>query len=107
MALQHTYQDLERTSHLMVSAARQANWQEVQRLECVAAQQICALRAKMVATRPSLKECQSRHRALLAVLRHEAEVRALAEPDMHRQYAEMRFPTVKSDRSLPINQGNY
>lgn len=105
MALQHIYQELEQTSHLMVSAARLADWQEVQRLESVAALQIHALRAKMVATRPSLQECQARHRALLAVLRHEAEVRGLAEPDLQRQYDDLRFPHSQVFPVLADKQG--
>lgn len=107
MAPQHTYQDLEYTSHLMVLAAHRADWPEVQRLEAMASLQVAALQAPTVATRPTLAQRKARHQALLAILRHDAQVRALANPEMHRQYAAMRFPAVKSVPPLPINTGNY
>ena len=100
------YEQLEHTSHLMVLAAHRADWPEVLRLETMAAAQVAALQAPTVAMRPTLAQRKARHQALLAILRHDDQVRALANPELHRQYAAMRFPAVKSAAPLPIDTGN-
>ncbi|NIC41923.1 flagellar protein FliT [Aquabacterium sp. A08] len=79
------HQQLEHTSRLMLAAAQRSDWSEVRRLEGVAQGQVAALRLQAPRPAPAgPAERQARQRALLAVLRHDAQVRALAEPVIDR-----------------------
>jgi hypothetical protein len=80
---QHTalpqYRAVEQTSARMATAALLNNWGEVARLEAVARDQVAALQPMPGATL-SRDEQRARLAALKAVLRQDAQVRALAEP---------------------------
>lgn len=78
------YHALEQTSALMVAAARQQDWAEVQRLEVVADSQITLLRMQRALPPTTPQERNARLQALKAVLRHDALVRQLAEPSLVR-----------------------
>ena len=73
------YQALECTSTHMVAAAQQGRWAEVARLQDVAREQVASLQALGPASLSTL-ERRVRLEALKAVLRHDAQVRRLAEP---------------------------
>lgn len=82
LTMTERYQQLEHTSGLMLAAAQRANWPEVARLEQLARGQVAQLQAP--AHGLSLSERRVRHQVLLAVLRHDALVRALADPAIDR-----------------------
>ena len=76
------YQTIEQTSKHLVQAARDGRWDQVSELERQCRQQV--RRARELATTAQLSpvEKASKQRLLLAILRHEAQVRSLAEPWM-------------------------
>ena len=74
------YQALEHTSAQMLAAALQGHWAEVTRLESVARSQVRGLGLQANPAALSPEEKRARRRALLAILRMDAQVRALAEP---------------------------
>jgi len=74
------YEAIEDTSERMVQAAMQGNWSEVTRLEESSRQQIDLLREAAHNVKLSAKELARKQRVLLAVLRHDAMIRNLAEP---------------------------
>jgi len=76
------YQTIERTSERMLQAARQGNWQEVTRLESVCGEQVQRARDLASAATLSPTEKASKQRLMLAILRHEAQIRSLSEPWM-------------------------
>jgi flagellar protein FliT len=82
--LQHTalpqYRAIEQTSARMATAALLNNWAEVARLEAMARDQVAALQPLLGTAALSRDEKRARLAALKAVLRHDAQVRALAEP---------------------------
>jgi flagellar protein FliT len=81
---QHTtlpqYRAIENTSARMATAALLNNWPEVARLEAVARDQVAAMKPLLGTTTPSREERLARQAALKAILRHDAQVRALADP---------------------------
>lgn len=79
-ALLPHYQVIERTSEHMLLAALQADWDEVERLQACCATQIEALQAQEPATGFTREGQFHKQRILLAILRHDAQIRALAEP---------------------------
>ena len=76
------YQTIERTSERMLQAARQGNWQEVTRLEGVCGEQVQRARDLARSATLSPTEKASKQRLMLAILRHEAQIRSLSEPWM-------------------------
>jgi flagellar protein FliT len=74
------YRDIEHTSREMLSAARRQAWSEVARLEATSREQIAGLQKH--AGTPALppEEQRQKHHLLLAILRHDAQVRSLADP---------------------------
>jgi flagellar protein FliT len=74
------YRAIEHTSARMVAAALMNQWAEVTRLETVAREQVAALRKLPVTAPLNPAERQARLAALKAILRHDAQVRALADP---------------------------
>jgi len=74
------YQALVHTGTQMVAAAMQGQWTEVSRLESVAREQVTVLRPLMSQAAWSHKDRAARRQALIAILRLDAQVRALAEP---------------------------
>jgi flagellar protein FliT len=79
-ALLPHYQAIERTSEHMLLAARQADWDEVERLQACCAMQIESLQRQEPATGFTREGRARKQRILLAILRHDAQIRALAEP---------------------------
>lgn len=74
------YRDIELTSREMLSAARRQAWDEVGRLEATSRQQIAHLQSRSGTTPLSQEEHMQKQRLLLAILRHDALVRSMAEP---------------------------
>jgi flagellar protein FliT len=74
------YHAIVRTSEQMVQAARRDDWDEVGRLEATSRRQVAQLNAQTsnVALSPAQKA--RKRSALLAILRHDAQVRRLADP---------------------------
>lgn len=76
------YQSIERTSEQMLQAARRQDWSEVGRLESVCSELIEQARehGKHVKLSPTAQA--QKQRIMLAILRHDAQVRSLADPWM-------------------------
>lgn len=74
------YKAIEHTSTQMLDAARQDDWDEVVRLEGACAVLIEHLRAHSHASVLSADERAEKNRIMLAILRHDAQIRHLAEP---------------------------
>lgn len=81
-ALLTQYQTLERTSAQMLQAARQDDWTEVRRLEAVCSTQIAELKQQGKGVRLTPPAQAQKHRLMLAILRHDAQIRSLAEPGL-------------------------
>jgi len=75
------YQALERTSMQMAVAAQAGDWPEVRRLQGQAREQVAALKAAGVSGTLTATQQQAKLAALKAILRLDAQVRNLAEPD--------------------------
>ena len=76
------YKAIESTSAKMVNAASQENWDEVVRLEGACAVLIEQLRARSKNLDLTVEERNAKHRIMLSILRHDAQIRQLAEPWM-------------------------
>ncbi|TSE28723.1 Flagellar protein FliT [Tepidimonas thermarum] len=74
------YQALEDASARMLEAAQADDWDRVVELEGVCAVLIERLREQAEAAPLSPVERAEKHRIMLAILRHDAQIRALAEP---------------------------
>lgn len=74
------FQSIERLSEQMLQAARQQNWEEVGRLEAVCSEQIAHVREQSKHVKLSPTAQAQKERIMLAILRHDAQVRSLAEP---------------------------
>ncbi len=80
-ALLPHYQAIEHTSAHMLQAALQDDWAEVERLQACCSAQIAHLQGQEGGATGFTREGRARkHRLLLAILRHDAQIRALAEP---------------------------
>lgn len=82
--MEHTlidfYKAIENTSVRMVEAARTENWDEVVRLEGACAVLIERLRHESRGRDLSVEERAEKNRIMLSILRHDAQIRSLAEP---------------------------
>ena len=74
------YKAIEQTSSLMLEAAHVHDWDEVVRLEGACAMLIEQLRSRSNGVQLSLEERAEKHRIMTAILRHDAQIRDLAEP---------------------------
>ena len=74
------YKAIERTSVQMLSAARSENWNEVVRLEGACAVLIEQLRHESRSQVLNAEERAEKNRIMLSILRHDAQIRSLAEP---------------------------
>lgn len=74
------YKAIEHTSTQMLDAARHDDWDEVVRLEGACAVLIEQLRAHSHTNALSADERAEKNRIMLAILRHDAQIRHLAEP---------------------------
>jgi flagellar protein FliT len=74
------YHAIERTSLQMVQAARRDDWTEVGRLEAASRLQVEQLQAQTTGAPLSPEQKARKRSALLAILRHDAQVRRLADP---------------------------
>ena len=74
------YKAIEQTSSMMLAAAHVHDWDEVVRLEGACAVLIEQLRARSSGVQLSLEERTEKHRIMTAILRHDAQIRDLAEP---------------------------
>ena len=79
-ALLPHYQAIERTSEYMLLAARQADWDEVERLQDCCATLIEQIKGQEPAAGYTHEGRARKQRILLAILRHDAQIRSLAEP---------------------------
>ena len=74
------YKAIETTSVRMVEAARSENWDEVVRLEGACAVLIEQLRHESRSQVLSATQRAEKNRIMLSILRHDAQIRSLAEP---------------------------
>lgn len=74
------YKALEDASARMLEAAQADDWDSVVELEGVCAVLIERLREQAEGVQLSAQERAEKHRIMLAILRHDAQIRALAEP---------------------------
>lgn len=76
------YHTIERTSQQMLQAAQQDDWAEVRRLELVCNEQVAQLKQQAHGVRLSPPAKAQKQRLMLAILRHDAQIRSLAEPGL-------------------------
>lgn len=77
------YRNLERTSEQMLRAAQQDDWAEVRRLEALCTEQVTQLKSHQRSGAPLTPPAKAqKHRLMLAILRHDAQIRSLAEPGL-------------------------
>lgn len=74
------YRALESASARMLEAAQNDDWDRVVELETVCTVLIERLREQDDAVQLGAAERAEKHRIMLAILRHDAQIRALAEP---------------------------
>lgn len=74
------YKAIEDTSAQMLFAAQQEDWDEVVRLEGACAVLIEQLRERSQGLELSVHEQAEKHRIMVTILRHDAQIRNLAEP---------------------------
>ncbi|MCU0932179.1 MAG: flagellar protein FliT [Serpentinimonas sp.] len=74
------YKAIEDTSARMLAAAHMADWDEVVRLEGACAVLIEQLRERGNGIDLSAEERAEKHRIMMTILRHDAQIRHLAEP---------------------------
>lgn len=74
------YKAIESASRQMLEAAQVEDWDQVVRLEGACAVLIEQLRAKSRSQNLAPKERGEKQRLMLSILRHDAEIRNLAEP---------------------------
>lgn len=74
------YKAIEHASRQMLEAAQAENWDEVVRLEGACAVLIEQLRAESRTQNLAPQERTEKQRIMLSILRHDAEIRTLAEP---------------------------
>ncbi len=74
------YQAIENTSSQMLQAAEADDWDEVVRLEGACAVLIEQLRERSGAMDLTAEERAEKHRIMMTILRHDAQIRELAEP---------------------------
>ncbi|HEX5806771.1 MAG TPA: flagellar protein FliT [Macromonas sp.] len=74
------YKAIEDTSAMMLDAAQQEDWDEVVRLEGACAVLIEQLRERSEGLDLSVQEQTEKHRIMVTILRHDAQIRNLAEP---------------------------
>lgn len=74
------YKAIESTSEKMLAAAMVDDWDEVVRLEGACAVLIEQLRERSGALDLSAEDRAEKHRIMMTILRHDAQIRELAEP---------------------------
>jgi flagellar protein FliT len=74
------YKAIENTSAQMLQAAHSDDWDEVVRLEGACAVLIEQLRERSNGLVLSTEERAEKHRIMMTILRHDAQIRNLAEP---------------------------
>ncbi len=74
------YKAIETTSAQMLAAAHSDDWDEVVRLEGACAVLIEQLRERSSGMSLSAMERAEKHRIMMTILRHDAQIRSLAEP---------------------------
>lgn len=74
------YKAIEHTSKRMLEAAQEEDWDQVVRLEGACAVLIEQLRAESRLQNLAPNERAEKQRIMLSILRHDAEIRNLAEP---------------------------
>lgn len=74
------YKAIESTSLQMVAAAQAEDWDQVVRLEGACAVLIEQLRQESRSQELGLDERAEKNRIMLSILRHDAQIRSLAEP---------------------------
>lgn len=78
--LLYYYQAIEKTSRAMLEAALLRDWDEVVRLEGACALLIEQLRERSANQTLTVAERARKHRTMLKLLRHDAQIRELVEP---------------------------
>ena len=74
------YKAIESTSRAMLDAALVADWDEVVRLEGACALLIEHLRENAAGRDLTAEERAEKHRIMMTILRHDAQIRDLVEP---------------------------
>jgi len=74
------YKAIESTSERMLAAALVEDWDEVVRLEGACAVLIEQLRERSAGVDLSAEERAEKHRIMMTILRHDAQMRELVEP---------------------------
>ncbi len=74
------YKAIENTSSQMLAAAQMEDWDEVVRLEGACAVLIEQLRHEARQQEMSVDQRAEKNRIMLSILRHDAQIRSLAEP---------------------------
>ncbi len=74
------YKAIESTSQQMLDAALEEDWDAVVRLEGACALLIEQLRERSVEMELSAQERTEKHRIMMTILRHDAQIRELVEP---------------------------
>ncbi len=74
------YKAIESTSQAMLDAALVEDWDEVVRLEGACAVLIEQLRERAAGLDLSVQERAEKHRIMMTILRHDAQIRELVEP---------------------------
>ena len=91
------YKAIESTSERMLSAALAEDWDEVVRLEGACAVLIEQLRERSQGMDLSAEERAEKHRIMMTILRHDAQMRELVEPwvddlgELHRPVAPVQL----------------
>lgn len=74
------YRAIENTSNKMLAAAQAEDWDEVVRLEGACAVLIEQLRVESAGVELSAELQAEKNRIMISILRHDAQIRRLAEP---------------------------
>lgn len=95
--LLHFYKAIESTSERMLAAALAEDWDEVVMLEGACALLIEQLRERAQGMELSAEDRAEKHRIMMTILRHDAQMRELVEPwvddlgELHRPAPPMQL----------------
>jgi len=92
------YQAIEKTSRAMLEAALLRDWDEVVRLEGACALLIEQLRERSANQTLTVAERARKHRTMLTLLRHDAQIRELVEP-----WVDKLGPSLAPNRSTLLH----
>ena len=88
------YKAIENSSEQMLAAALDEDWDEVVRLEGACAVLIEQLRERSTHIGLSVEDRAEKHRIMMTILRHDAQIRELVEPWIDDLGHMVRAPTA-------------